>query len=402
MSAQTSSGVVSGRGQAAAPWPPAAFALVGVIAALAVLGLVMVLSASSVQALRVHGSSWYFFNRQLLWVAIGTVAMLVTANVDYRRWRPLGAPLLAAALVLMVLVLMPGVGIRVGGSSRWLGHGPFRLQPSELAKLGLLLFTADLLTRRRDRVGDWRETVRPVVGAYLATAVLLLVQPDLGTALVTGAIVCGLLFLAGTPAGPMAVLAAGAAAATLLLAKVEPYRWRRMTSFLDPFADATNTGYQAAQGRVAMASGGLSGVGLGSSRAKWGFLPAAHTDFIFAIIGEELGLAGALVVVALFCGLALLGGLAALRAPDRFAMLLAGGVTAWVVAQAFVNIGAVVGLVPITGVPLPLVSSGGSSLVPVMAGLGMVVNITRQARTRGRGTRPTHLPGRGQRQVGEP
>ena len=254
------------------------------------------------------------------------------------------------------------------------------MQPSELAKLGLLLFSADLLSRRADKVGDFKATTRPVLGAFGLIAFLLLLQPDLGTTLVTGCIVIGILFLAGTPLHWMGGIGIGAALTTLLLAKVEPYRWRRMTSFLDPFADVSNTGYQAAQGRIALANGGLSGLGLGASRAKWGFLPAAHTDFIFAIIGEELGLAGSVCVLLLFGAFAYLGVRAALRAPDRFGFLLAGGVTAWVLGQAVINIGAVVGLLPITGVPLPFVSSGGSSLVPMMAGLGMLLNVTRQGR----------------------
>jgi cell division protein FtsW len=364
------------------PRPLAYVFLLMVVGGLTLLGLVMVLSASSVQALRNHGSSWYFFNRQLLWVGIGTAAMVATSRFDYRHWRRFGVPLLVAAMVMMVLVLIPGIGIRVSGSSRWLGYGPFRIQPSELAKLGILLFSADLLTKRGDRMRDWRFTVRPVVGFYLGIAVLLLCQPDLGTALVTGCIVMGVVFLAGTPLHWMGALGAGAGLGTLLLAKVEPYRWRRMTSFRNPLADVANTGYQAAQGRVALASGRLTGVGLGSSRAKWGFLPAAHTDFIFAIIGEELGLIGALLVVTLFGALAYLGARTAMRAPDRFGFLLAGGITAWVVGQAVINIGAVTGLLPITGVPLPFVSSGGSSLVPMMAAMGMLLNVTRQVRPR--------------------
>lgn len=363
------------------PVPATYVLLLLVVGLLTTVGLVMVLSASSVQALRVHGSSWHFFNRQLLWVLLGVIALVATSRVDYRRWRPIAAPMLGLSIGLMLLVLLPGVGIRVSGSSRWLGAGPFRMQPSELAKLALVLFCADLLARRADRVREWRETTRPVVGFFLAVAVLLLAQPDLGTTLVTGSIVLAVLFLAGTPMAWMAGLGAGAGLLTLLLAKIEPYRWRRMTSFLNPFADASNTGYQAAQGRIALANGGFGGVGLGESRAKWGFLPAAHTDFIFAILGEELGLAGSLTVVALFGAFTYLGVRAALRAPDRFGFLLAGGITAWVVGQAGINIGAVVGLLPITGVPLPFVSSGGSSLVPMMAGIGMLLNVTRQGRS---------------------
>ena len=362
------------------PRPATYVLLLLVVGALTVLGLVMVLSASSVQALRNHGSSWYFFNRQLLWVALGGTALVATSRVDYRRWRPVAVPMLGLAIGLRVLVHVPGIGIRVAGSSRWLGGGPFRLQPSELAKLGLLLFSADLLARRADKIGDFRSTTRPVLGFFGAVALLLLLQPDLGTTLVIGCIVIGVLFLAGTPLHWMGGIGIVAAIGTLGLAKIEPYRWRRMTSFLNPFADASNTGYQAAQGRIALANGGLTGVGLGASRAKWGFLPAAHTDFIFAIIGEELGLAGSLAVLLLFAGFAYLGVRAALRAPDRFGFLVAGGVTAWVLGQAIINIGAVVGLLPITGVPLPFVSSGGSSLVPMMAGLGMLLNVTRQGR----------------------
>ena len=356
------------------------FGIIAVVAVLNLLGLVMVLSASSVQALRNHGSSWFFFNRQLVWVALATAVLVGVARIDYRRLRTIGAPIMVVSAILMVAVLVPGVGITVSGSSRWLGIGPARMQPSELAKLGLLLFAADLLARRFDRMSDKRQTLYPVLGAYVVLATLLMAQPDLGTSLVTGGIVVGVLFFSGIPLPAMANLTLGAVVMTFLLAKVEPYRWQRMTSFLDPFADASNAGYQAAQGRVALAAGGLLGVGLGSSRAKWGFLPAAHTDFIFAIIGEELGLAGTLSVLALFAAFAWLGVRTAMRAPDRFGMLLAGGATAWIVGQATINIGAVVGLLPITGVPLPFVSAGGSSLVPLMAAVGMLLSITRHSK----------------------
>ena len=363
-----------------APPNAAYLALLGLVCVLCLLGLVMVLSASNVQAMRDHGSSWYVFNRQLLWVALGTTALVVASRVDYRRLRPLGLPVLGISCVLLVAVLIPGVGIRVGGSARWLGAGPFRMQPSELAKFGLLVFSADLLARRADRMRDTRLTLRPVLGAFGLVALFLMMQPDLGTTLVTGTIVVSVLFVAGTPLPHMIGLLITAAMGTLVLARVEPYRWRRMTAFLDPFADVSNTGYQAAQGRVALASGGLTGVGLGASRAKWGFLPAAHTDFIFAIIGEELGLIGTLSVVALFLGFAALGVRTAVRAPDRFGTLLAAGITAWIVGQGFVNMGAVAGLLPITGVPLPFVSAGGSSLLVLMAATGVLLNVARQAR----------------------
>ena len=375
--------------------PPRTGAYVGlifVVGLLNLLGLVMVLSSSSVQAQRYHGSPWFFFNRQVIWVALATAALVVMSRVDYRRLRNIGAPLLVVSGALMIAVLIPGVGITVGGSARWLGYGPFRMQPSELAKLGLLFFAAELLARRGQKMHDKRQTLYPVLGAFALVAVLLMVQPDLGTTLVSGGIVFGVLFLAGLPMGTMTGLGLGAAAVTFLLARFEPYRWQRMTSFLDPFADVSNTGYQAAQGRVALAAGGLLGVGLGSSRAKWGFLPAAHTDFIFAIIGEELGLIGSLAVLGMFGTFAALGVRSTMRAPDRFGMLLAGGVTAWIIGQATINIGAVVGLLPITGVPLPFVSAGGSSLVPLMAAVGVLLNITRQS---GSATRKPRAPKEG-------
>jgi len=323
-----------------------------------------------------------------VWVALATAVLVVMSRIDYRRLRNLGPPLLVVSGVLMIAVLIPGVGITVSGSARWLGAGPFRMQPSELAKFGLLVFAAELLARRGQRMHDKRETLYPVIGAFVAVAVLLMAQPDLGTTLVSGAIVFGVLFLAGLPLATLSWLGVGAALVTFLLARFEPYRWQRMTSFLDPFADVSNTGYQAAQGRVALAAGGLLGVGLGSSRAKWGFLPAAHTDFIFAIIGEELGLVGTLAVLGLFATFAALGARATMRAPDRFGMLLAGGVTSWIVGQATINIGAVVGLLPITGVPLPFVSAGGSSLVPLMAAVGVLLNITRQSGSASRPRKP--------------
>lgn len=370
------------------PGPVLLGAVVGV---LGVIGLVMVLSASSVQSLREHGSSWYFFKRQVLWMALGLAAFAVTAHVDYRRWRRWGAPLLVVSVVLLVVVLIPGVGIRAGGSSRWLGRGTFRMQPSEAVKLALLLFSADVLARplslRSGRspgspLAPLAAAVRPVLLTLVLVAALLFLQPDLGTTLVVAVIVLVVLFVAGTPLRTMATLCLTGTAATLVLIRIEPYRWRRVTAFIDPWADAGNTGYQAAQGLVALGSGRLTGVNLGASRAKWGFLPAAHTDFIFAIIGEELGLLGTLAVVALFALFAVAGVRAALRAPDRYGTLLAAGVTAWVIGQAVLNIGAVTGVLPITGVPLPFVSAGGSALVVLMAATGILLNIARQeART---------------------
>lgn len=357
--------------------------LLAIITILNLLGLVMVLSASSVIALDDYGSSWYVVMRQGMWLAFGTAACVVVLRVDYHRWRRLALPALLGTGGLLVLVLVPGIGVTVNGASRWLGYGPFSLQPSELAKLTVLLFVADLLARRAAWMDDVHLTLRPVVVVFGLVAVLLMAQPNLGTTLVLGAIVLSLLFVAGTPFLPLAGMAAAGAAVATGLALWAPYRRARVLAFLDPWADYENTGYQNIQSLVGVASGGITGTGLGESRAKWGFLPYAHTDFIFAIIGEELGLIGAMFVVLLFVGLCVLGARAALLAPDRFGLLLAAGVTVWFGVQAFVNIGAVIGILPITGVPLPFVSYGGSSLLFSMVGAGLLLNVARQAQLPG-------------------
>ncbi|MGH9267776.1 MAG: putative lipid II flippase FtsW, partial [Acidimicrobiales bacterium] len=354
--------------------------LAAVVLALVGLGVVLVLSASSVTALREHGTSWYVFRRQALCAAVGAVGMALAARFDYRGLRVLAAPALIVSAILLALVVVPGAGLTVSGATRWLAIGPIVVQPSELAKLALVLFCAALLTRRADRMDDTRFTLRPVLLVVGLLAVLVMTEPDLGTTLVLGGTALAILFIAGTPLRSLALVGAALAGVTLLAARLEPYRWERLISFLNPWADASNTGYQATQSLVALGSGRLTGVGLGAGRAKWGFLPAAHTDFIFAVIGEELGLLGGLVVVGLFATLTVLGVRAALRAPDRFGLLVAAGITAWFAGQAVLNIGAVVRLLPITGIPLPFLSAGGSSLVVSMVAAGILVNIARQAR----------------------
>jgi cell division protein FtsW len=354
--------------------------LFALVVVLNLIGLLMVLSASAVDALYEYGSSWYQFQRQFLWLVLGAVVLVVTMRVDYRRWRPWAGRLVLVSLVLLAAVLVPGLGVEVNGSSRWLGAGPIRIQPSELAKLALLLFVADLLARRAHRIREDRLTILPVMVVFGLTAGLIMAQPNLGTTVILGVIVFVMLFVAGVRLKPLAVLGVAGAALAALAAVVEPYRYRRLMAFRDPWADPLNTGYQTIQSQVGIASGGLVGVGLGEGRAKWGFLPFPHTDFIYAIIGEEFGLLGSLLVVAMFLALGVLGVRTALRAPDTFGVLIATGVTAWIVVQAFVNIGAVVGVLPITGVPLPFVSFGGSSLLVTMAAAGLLLNVARQAR----------------------
>ena len=354
--------------------------LFAVLAALNLIGLVMVLSASYVTALYREGSSWFYFSRQLIGAALGGLLFLVTVRIDYRVWRRFAVLAHLAALALLVAVLVPGVGVNVNGSSRWVDLGFLQLQPSELAKLTTLFVLCDLCARRQAWVATRQKVLHPAL-VWLAPVVLLLMaQPNLGTTLVLGITAFAVLFCAGVPGGSLARwgLAGGAAAAWGAFGT--DYRRARLLAFLDPWADPASTGYQTIQSQVSFGSGGWFGVGLGEGRQKWGFLPEAHTDFIFAIIGEELGMFGALFVVTLFGMLAYLGLRAATLAADTFGRLLATGITTWFCVQAFVNLGAVIGILPITGVPLPFISFGSSAMLANMAAAGILCNVCRTAR----------------------
>ena len=344
------------------------------------VGLVMVLSASSVQAQHTYGNPWYVFERQILWVVVGAACLVAFVNIDYRKLRRLSIPLMFVVVGLLLAVLVPGVGLSVNGSSRWLGVGSWRVQPSELAKLALVLFGADLLTRRADRMHDLWSTFGPVMLAMGGLALLIMLQPDMGTTVIVLAIAFALVFVAGTPLKAIFKAVGAMSVLGFLAGMLAPYRRDRLLTFLHPFRDAGNTGYQIVQSYVGLGSGGLFGRGLGNGIEKWGFLPNPYTDFIFAVIGEETGLVGTVVVVLLFAGVAVLGVRAAVRAPDRFGTLLATGITAWIVVQALLNMGAVIGILPVTGVPLPFVSFGGSSLVITLAGAGILANVARNGR----------------------
>ena len=372
--------------------PPAYVLLCATVAVLNVVGLVMILSASSVAALSNYGSSWYFFNRQLAWALVGALAFVIAARVDYHTWRRLAPGILFVAVVLLFVVLLPGVGIVVDGSRRWLGYGAMRMQPSELAKIALLLFSADVLTRRVDALSDWRAW-SPVLVVGGALCGLVVLEPDLDSTVVFGLIAVSVLLVAGARVKHLATLVGTGVVLSAVLAVAVPYRRARVLAFLDPWSDTSNTGYQIAQSLIALGSGGVDGVGLGAGRAKWMFLPNAHTDFIFAIIGEELGLVGCLIVLGLFAGFGVVGFHVARGAPDRYGMLLAAGVTTWVVGQATINLAAVVGLLPVSGITLPFLSAGGSSLVFTMAGAGMLANVARQSLPRPRP--PSASPRRG-------
>lgn len=346
---------------------------------LCLFGLVMVLSAASVSSLHSDAASPFFqFKTQLRWAVIGLVAFLVTARIDYRVLRRIAGPALVVVGLLLVVVLIPGIGRSVNGARRWIGFGSFVIQPGELAKLALIVFAADLLAKRERRMDRPELTVRPVMLTVVAMSGLILLQPKLGTPIILTAVALSMLFVAGARLGSLVSWTAVLLAAGTVAAWLDPERRSRLLAFQDPWRDRQGEGFQLIQSQIGVVDGGLFGVGLGASKAKWGFLPFAHTDFIFAIVAEELGLVGAMALVGAFVLLAWLGVRASMRAPDRFGMLLAAGITLWLVFQAFLNIGMVIGILPVTGETLPFISAGGSSLVTTLAAAGLLTNVARR------------------------
>jgi cell division protein FtsW len=350
----------------------------GVTCLLLALGLVMVLSASSVMSAYATGSSYSIFLKQAVWVLVALPCAWVAARLPLTLVRRLSGLFLLATLALLLLTFTP-LGIEVNGNRNWVSFGgPFRIQPSEVAKLALVLWLAALYQRKGRRLSEWRHLLWPMAPVSAVVAGLVVAQRDLGTALVLFAVILGMLYVVGAPlrlfAG--AFLAVGALA--MFLVSLSSSRVERLTNFANPFADYQDTGWQAAHGFFALANGGWWGVGLGASTQKWGGkLPEAHNDFIFAIIGEELGLFGTLVVLMLFGLLGYAGLRIATRTRDPFARYAAAGVTIWLTAQAMINIGMVLGLLPVIGIPLPLVSYGGSALVPSLVALGLLTNLAR-------------------------
>lgn len=363
-------------GQATMPF----YMLFGMVLTLNAIGLVMVLSVSSVTNHYVGQSTWYTFQRQLVWSVGALLALILVMRVDYRQWQKYSKAVLAFTGLLLVAVLIPGIGTTANGASRWIYFGPISFQPSELAKLAMALFAAAWLADKAGKERNTRTTIRPVLVVCSLMSGLILLQPNLGTAVIIVMIAFAALFMAGVPLLPLtgwSLISGGAAA---LAAWGSGYRRDRLTAMLDPWSDPLDTGWQTIQSWVGIASGGASGVGLGESRIKWGFLPEAQTDFIFAVLAEEMGWLGAMFVIGLFTGFVVCGMWIALHTPDRFGQVLATGITVWVGAQAFVNIAAVVGVLPITGVPLPFLSVGGSALLTSMIATGILLNIARQTR----------------------
>ncbi|HXY43060.1 MAG TPA: putative lipid II flippase FtsW [Acidimicrobiales bacterium] len=349
------------------------------VAGLSLIGLPMVLSASSVLSVLSGSTPYSIFERQCIFllaaVVVGAIAYFWVPTSRLRRLRfvmPYGV------MALLVIVFLPGVGHYAGGSSRWIGVGPIQIQPSELMKISVVVFAADLLARRAHRTDYWAAIVRPLLILLAASAGLILAQPDLGTTIVIGCITFVMMFSAGIPMGLLSATVAVLAFPGGYYALHAAYRRDRFLSFLNPFAHASGTGYQIVQSLSTLGMGGLGGNGVGASPATWGFLPNAHTDFVFAVIGGNLGLIGSIAVIGLFGLFAWAGFRIAAREPDPFSRYVAVGITCWIVCQAVINVGGVIDALPITGIPLPFISYGGSALVAEMAGAGLLLGIARR------------------------
>ena len=343
-------------------------------------GLVFVLSASQALAYVQHLTALYYFQRQLISVGIGGLAMLVLMRVDYHRLRPLILPGTVAVTVLLVLV--PLAGVQVNGARRWFAVGPLVIQPTEMAKLAFGLFMSAWVVKRGEQLRDLRDGFVPFVVLLGGALGLVILERDLGTALVVAAILVATFVAGGGRKRHLALLLLGLLLAGWLTIVLEPYRFARLAVFVNPFQDQLNAGFQSTQALYALGSGGIWGVGIGHSVQKFLWLPEAHTDFIFAIVGEETGLIGTTLVLVGFAAFAIRGYRAAMRAPDRLGLAIATAITTWVAFQALVNMATVTDTLPITGVPLPLISYGGSSVAMTLAAIGVLLNVASQATLR--------------------
>ena len=387
------------------------YVLLLAVAGLVAIGILMVYSSSAIRGYIVADDTLAYVGPQALWAALGCIAMLVTSRLDYRAWRLMSIPLYALAIVLLGLVLLPGVGRVVGGAARWLALGPLPpVHPAEFAKLALVVYLAHWMATRGQRVGSFRSGILPFLAITMPIVLLIIREPDLGTSAVLMGTATVMLFAAGASVLWLASLVPVAVAALAFVISSNAYQRARIVGFLDPWSDPQGLGFHTIQGLLALGLGGVFGSGLGSSLQVAGlYLPNAWNDFIFAIIGEELGFAGGLLVIVLFLIVGYRGLRIALGAPDTFGGLLAAGITVIIVVQAFVNIGVVLALLPVTGITLPFVSAGGSSLIVSLAAVGILLSVSRETAPRrnwvnaradrGGRDRGTRVPGAGRRPV---
>ncbi len=354
--------------------------LIGLTVVLVLTGVVMVYSASSIMADKRFGDSFFFLKRHLLYAFGGILLMLGAARVDYGHLRKLAVPFLVFSLLLLVLLLVPGVGSKVGGATRWLRFGPFSVQPSEIAKLAVILFLSFSFSRKKSEMTSFGKGFLPYVTILVVFVILMILQPDFGTAMTLAGIVFVMLFAAGARLSHILSFITFMLPVAYLLIAGSEYRRRRILSFIDPWSDPQDTGFQIIQSFLAFGSGGMFGRGLGEGRQKLFYLPEPHTDFVLPVIGEEMGFAGVLTVILIFTVLVVLGIRAALKARDSFGCHLALGITSMIGLQAVINMGVVMGLLPTKGLPLPFISYGGTSLLVNMTGVGILLSITSRGR----------------------
>ncbi|MFK7918313.1 MAG: FtsW/RodA/SpoVE family cell cycle protein [Ilumatobacter sp.] len=360
------------------PPPGVWYGILGVVLVFVTLGLVMVLSASAVTEANRGNWAYGVFLRQAMWAGLGLVGLMAMAKIPYTVWQRLAIPIALLGVLAMLGPFAPVVGGAVNGARAWVRVGGFSAQPSEFLKLAAIIVTADLLTRRLGEMNHRRNTLYPLAGIGAIGAGLCMAQGDLGSAIVLGAIVFSIGWIAGVPFVPLSIGASVATAAGLFFVVSSQTRTDRFTAFLDVEGNKDRLAWQTYQGFVSMASGGMSGSGIGGSKTKLGYLPYAHSDFIFAIIADELGMIGAIAVILGFFMLVLFGVQTAIAAPDRFGMLVAGGIASWFGVQAVVNLGGITGLMPVTGLTLPFFSAGGSSLFVSMAAVGLLLSVARR------------------------
>lgn len=343
------------------------------------IGLVMVFSASSVMGINDFRDPYYYVKKQTMWAVFGLVLMYIAAHVDYHIYQYLALPGLMIALILLVLVLL--IGENIQGAKRWIDLGLINLQPSEVAKLAMVNYTAVYIATKRGKIRRFSTGLLPLLVFLGIQCALIIMEPDFGTAMTMAFTVIIILFAGGAHLGQLFALGCSAVPGVYYLIKFEPYRVKRLMAFLDPWADPTGAGWNVIQSLTAIGSGGFFGLGLGNSRQKFSYLPEHHTDFIFPILCEELGFIGGILVLALFFVIAWRGLRIALNAPDLFGSLLAIGLTSTIGFQALLNIGVVTGTLPVTGITLPFISYGGSSLLVSLASVGVLLNISRQNRS---------------------
>ncbi len=362
------------------PLPVSYYVIAIVMAILVPLGLVMVLSSSSITQFQAGNSPWRYFQRQVIWAFAGLFVMWVALRMPLRRIRMFCRSFWLLSMGLMLVPFVPGIGVSVRGARAWVGIGPLVFQPSEFLKLAVLLVAADVITRRGSRMGELKQVMLPCLTVIGLAAFMMVAQNDLGSAIVLGSIGLSVLFLAGAPLLPMFGVSAGLSGTAVAFALSTPYRRQRWTSFLDLMNSREGDGYQTWQSILSISNGGLTGRGVGAGSGKWGYVPLAHSDFIFAVLAEELGFIGVFAVLCAYVALIWAGTLVALACKDRFGSLVAGGVVCWIGIQTVINVGGVVGLMPVTGLTLPFLSYGGSSLLSMMAAGGLLLNVARNGR----------------------